>query len=187
MHRRVEERFQVRSTAKFIHTGDPERELPASILDISASGLLLLVRDALPLGTQIVVVTEHHLILAEVRNSDARGTGFAVGTRRLKTWEIAELSPDFTLLRNMQLLLASDRPGVAVEEVPLEPALSEPMQAELIQSEPPQSEPVRHREPASPEPLQAFLRPAAPLLPKPPAPTARQFSSIGLSASLANR
>jgi len=172
MHRRVEERFQVRSSAKIIRAEEPERELPASILDISASGLLLLVGEPLPFGAKIVVVTEHHLILAEVRNSDARGTRFAVGTQRLQTLETAELSPEATTRQNIQTLLDRDRPSVVTEEV---------------LAEPPRNELDRHPEPASPEPLQAFLRPAILVFPKPPAPTARQFSSIGLSASLAER
>lgn len=105
MNRRTEARFQVHSTAQLILLNDPERELKVSLTDVSGGGFQLLVDEVLQSGTKIVVETDAHMILAEVRHSRRRGERYAVGAQRVHTLPKFDLPDDASRLEKVQLLI----------------------------------------------------------------------------------
>jgi hypothetical protein len=83
MERRGEPRFYVGSKARILLPDNPQREIPAHVINVSASGLRVMISQELSLGQRIVVDLPHHVVAAEVCNRDAAGEKFAVGVRRL--------------------------------------------------------------------------------------------------------
>ena len=67
MERRAEPRFHVGSKARMFLPADP-RELTAHVINVSGSGLRVLISENLALGQHIVLDLEHHLVAAEACN-----------------------------------------------------------------------------------------------------------------------
>ncbi|HEV8146103.1 MAG TPA: PilZ domain-containing protein, partial [Bryobacteraceae bacterium] len=82
MERRAEPRFHVGSKARMFLPED-SRELTAHVINVSGSGLRVLISENLALGQHIVLDLEHHLVAAEACNCEETGGKFAVGLRRL--------------------------------------------------------------------------------------------------------
>ncbi|HTW67186.1 MAG TPA: RodZ domain-containing protein [Bryobacteraceae bacterium] len=83
MDRRKEARFQVYAPAKVAPLDEPDREIDAQVIDISGLGLRLITDVELPQDQIIVVETDQHLILADVRNCEPRGAKFGIGAERI--------------------------------------------------------------------------------------------------------
>jgi hypothetical protein len=81
--RRKEPRFQVYAWAKVSPLDTPERVTEGHVVDISGIGLRLITDVAFEADQMIVVETDQHLILADVRNCNARGNRFSVGAERV--------------------------------------------------------------------------------------------------------
>ncbi len=85
MDRRNELRFQIYTSAKIALFEEPEREMDAQMVDVSASGVRFHT-DAELLEDQIITIeTDQHFVLADVRNCKARGIRFGVGAERVHT------------------------------------------------------------------------------------------------------
>jgi len=83
MDRRKEPRFQVYAQAKISPVDEPDLESDGQVIDISGLGLRLVADLEFREDDIIVVETEQHLILADVRNCMARGARFGVGAERI--------------------------------------------------------------------------------------------------------
>ena len=83
MDRRKEPRFQVYAAAKVSPVDEPDRETDGQVIDISGLGVRLVADQEFLEDDIIVVETEQHLILADVRNCMARGTRFGIGAERI--------------------------------------------------------------------------------------------------------
>jgi len=105
MDRRKEQRFQVYSAARMILVDHPEREMECLLTDISARGLRLIADDNLPSDSIIVVEAENHLVLCDIRNSQARGQRFALGAEKIHTMSKMDIAPDATMADKTQALI----------------------------------------------------------------------------------
>ncbi len=83
MDRRKEPRFQVYAQAKISSIDEPDRETDGQVIDISGFGVRLVADLEFHEDDIIVVETEQHLILADVRNCMPRGTRFGIGAERI--------------------------------------------------------------------------------------------------------
>src|ERR1700733_15306517 len=106
MNRRTEARFQVYSRAQLILLDQPERELNVSLTDMSGTGFQMLADEALPAGKQVVVETDAHLILAEVRHSRRRGERYAVAAQRVHTLPKPALPDQASRVEKVQILIS---------------------------------------------------------------------------------
>src|SRR5215470_18986160 len=105
MERRSEPRFQVHSPAKLTPLGRPEREIDCVLADISATGMKLVVDESLSVGARLCVEFQSHLVLVEVRHSQARGSKFIVGVERIHTYPKFALSLTATKSETMRALI----------------------------------------------------------------------------------
>jgi hypothetical protein len=105
MNRRTEARFQVYSRATLIRLKDPAREQNVSLTDVSGAGFQVLADEELPAGDMIVLETDAHLILAEVRHSRGRGERFAIGAQRVQTLSKLDLPDDTGRVQRIQILI----------------------------------------------------------------------------------
>jgi|HubBroStandDraft_6_1064221.scaffolds.fasta_scaffold1164233_1 hypothetical protein len=105
MNRRTEARFQVYSRAQLILLDQPERELNVSLTDMSGTGFQMLADEAVPAGKKVVVETDAHLILAEVRHSRRRGERYAVGAQRVHTLPKLDLPDQASRVEKIQILI----------------------------------------------------------------------------------
>jgi hypothetical protein len=83
MHTRSEPRFHVQSAVKVAAVDQPEEVSAAVLLDVSGSGMKIISDHDWPVGSRLVVEMENHLVLARVRNSQARGPKFSLGAETL--------------------------------------------------------------------------------------------------------
>ena len=83
MDGRREPRFQIYAPAKLTLIDSPEKELDCLLLDVSATGLKFVVNEDLPPDEIVALEVENHLVLADVRYSQARGEKFAIGAERI--------------------------------------------------------------------------------------------------------
>ena len=83
MHTRSEPRFHVQSAVKVAAVDQPEEVSAAVLLDVSGSGMKIISDHDWPVGARLVVEMENHLVLARVRNSQARGPKFSLGAETL--------------------------------------------------------------------------------------------------------
>ncbi len=83
----------------------PEREMECLLTDISARGLRLIADESLPSDSIVVVEAENHLVLCDVRNSQARGPRFALGAEKIHTMSKMELAPDANMADKTQALI----------------------------------------------------------------------------------
>jgi hypothetical protein len=133
MNRRTEARFQVYSRATLIRLKDPAREQNVSLTDVSGAGFQVLADEELPAGDMIVLETDAHLILAEVRHSRGRGERFAVGAQRVQTLSKLDLPDDTGRVQRIQILINDYQERMGKEsEIPthaMEPEMVEPARA----------------------------------------------------------
>lgn len=160
MDRRNELRFQIYTSAKIALFEEPEREMDAQMVDVSASGVRFHT-DAELLEDQIITIeTEQHLILADVRNCTARGIRFGVGAERVHSTAKFSLPRTASKAERNQALAADYHRRLKEElEKPVVPAAQRPNGA-AARLTPPQ------------EPLDAGVQPtsdavAAPVSPNP--------------------
>src|ERR1700740_2608211 len=83
MDRRKEPRFQVYAQAKVSPLDEPDLETDGQVIDISGLGMRLVADQEFQEDDIIVVDTDQHLILADVRNCMARGARFGIGAERI--------------------------------------------------------------------------------------------------------
>jgi hypothetical protein len=83
MDGRREPRFQIYASGKLTLVDNPERELECLLLDISAAGMKFVLDEALPVDEVVALEVEEHLVLADVRYSEARGDKFTIGAERI--------------------------------------------------------------------------------------------------------
>jgi hypothetical protein len=83
MDRRKEPRFQVYAQAKISPVDEPDQETDGQVIDISGLGMRLVAGVEFREDDIIVVETEQHLILADVRNCMPRGARFGIGAERI--------------------------------------------------------------------------------------------------------
>jgi len=83
MDRRKEPRFQVYAQAKISPVDEPDRETDGQVIDISGLGMRLVADLEFAEDDIIVVDTDQHLILADVRNCMPRGARFGIGAERI--------------------------------------------------------------------------------------------------------
>ena len=83
MNRRNELRFQIYTNAKVSPFDEPERDIEAQMVDVSASGIRFIADVEFPEDQIVTVETDQHLILADIRNCRARGIRFGVGAERV--------------------------------------------------------------------------------------------------------
>ena len=94
MDGRREPRFQIYAPAKLTLLDSPERELECLLLDISATGLKLVMDESLPVDELVALEVEDHLVLADVRYSQPRGEKFAIGAERIHAVDKTALPQD---------------------------------------------------------------------------------------------
>jgi len=83
MELRAEPRFNVNASAKVIPFDARQDEIPSSLLNISATGIRVLVDRAFAPGQILLIELEDHLVMAEARYCECRGDKYAVGLRRV--------------------------------------------------------------------------------------------------------
>src|SRR5712671_1014981 len=84
MERRTEPRFNVASNACIYLPDDPTRAIPCFLTNVSAGGVRVWVNQGLPFGQPVVIDLEHHLVAAEMRNSQQVGEKFEIGLQRMR-------------------------------------------------------------------------------------------------------
>jgi hypothetical protein len=125
MDRRKEARFQVYAPAKVALLDDPETEWNGQVIDISGLGLRLVADVEFHQDQIITVETDQHLILADVRNCEPRGSRFAVGAERVHSSAKVSLSTSASKAeRNHELVeeyhrrLLEELPGAPDQAAP---------------------------------------------------------------------
>ncbi len=83
MDGRREPRFQIYAPGKLTVVDNPERELECLLLDISATGMKVVMDEGLPVDEVVALEVEDHLVLADVRYSEPRGDKFTIGAERI--------------------------------------------------------------------------------------------------------
>jgi hypothetical protein len=191
MDRRNESRFQVYAPAKVFPLNDPEGETVGQIIDISGLGLRLIANAEFHQDQIIIIETDQHLILANVRNCEVRGTRFGIGAERIHS--VAKLSlprPPSTPQSNQALVEDYRRRLLNDELAELELSQAKPAQ---LQAERPEAKLVvepqaRNAASETPpalkivSPVQAVDNtgdlPEAPFLPELPSPQDRPASPL---------
>ncbi|MBZ5636568.1 MAG: PilZ domain-containing protein [Acidobacteriia bacterium] len=105
MNRRGEPRFQVNAPAKLTPLDDPERELDCILVDISGSGMKLVLSEELVEGQMISVEVGQHMVLADVRHCTARGSKFAIGVEKVHVMLLGSEERNGAKATQIQLLL----------------------------------------------------------------------------------
>jgi RodZ C-terminal domain len=105
MDRRREARFQVYAAAKVAPLDEPDRETEGQVVDISGFGLRLITTVEFHEDDIIVIETDQHLILADVRNCEMRGNRFGVGAERIHSAVKPLVSPTSSLVERNQALV----------------------------------------------------------------------------------
>ena len=109
MDGRREPRFQIYAPAKLTLVDSPERELECLLLDISPTGLKFVAGESLYVDEIVALEVEDHLILADVRHSQARGDKFEIGAERIHGLEKAALPRDKTKPQQIRLVVEDYR------------------------------------------------------------------------------
>jgi len=117
MDRRKEARFQVYAPAKVALLDDPETEWNGQVIDISGLGLRLVAEVELHQDQIITIETDQHLILADVRNCEPRGSRFGVGAERVHSASKLSL-PETASKAERNHLLVEDYHRRLLEELP---------------------------------------------------------------------
>jgi hypothetical protein len=112
MHSRREPRFNVQSAVKVAAIDQPAEVSAAVLLDVSGSGIKIISDRDWPVGSRLVVEMENHVVLACVRNGDARGSRFSLGAEKLHSILKLALPPDAPRAEWHRILLAeAERAG----------------------------------------------------------------------------
>ena len=137
---RREPRFQIYAPAKLTLLDNPERELECLLLDISATGLKLVIDESLPADEVVALVVEDHLVLADVRYSQPRGEKFVIGAERIHAVDKTALPQDKPLADQIRFVVddyrARIRLAIAGERAPVkkEPELPIPHRDQLVEA-----------------------------------------------------
>lgn len=105
MNRRLETRFQVYAPAKVALLDDPDQESEGQVLDVSGAGLRLVADRELPEDQIIIIETDQHLILADVRSCLPRGSRFGIGAERIHSAAKLSLPPTSSRAERNQVLI----------------------------------------------------------------------------------
>ena len=105
MDRRFEPRFQVNSPGKVTELSNPEREFDCVLVDISATGMKLVSNESFSVDSQLLVEFASHLVLANVRHSQPRGSKFIVGVERVHALPKLALPLSATRSEKIQALI----------------------------------------------------------------------------------
>jgi hypothetical protein len=212
MERRATPRFYVGSKARILLPDDPKREIPAQVINVSGTGLRVLISEDLSLKQPVVLDLPDHLVASEVCNRDEAGKKFAVGLQRLH--EVSKLDSTGSageqirgLMLHMGWLTAPEPARLetrkAAEPAAIElPVIVEPAAAAIEGPKALQPEPaaielgestglaaVAMELPKAAEPKPAVIEwqvvePAAPAIEFPKAP-ASEPAAIGMQAAVA--
>jgi hypothetical protein len=105
MDSRSEPRIQIYARGKLTLLDHPERQLESLLLDVSATGMKFVVNESLPVDEIIGIEVEDHLVLADVRYSEARGDKFTVGAERIHAVEKGALPQDKTSVEQIRFVV----------------------------------------------------------------------------------
>jgi hypothetical protein len=167
MNRRRETRFQVYSRAQLILLDQTKRELNVSLTDMSGEGFQVLADEAVPAGTTVVVETDAHLILAEVRHSRRRGERYAIGAQRVHTLPKLDLPDEAGRIEKVQFLLKDHQAKLGKEPAIPTPAIAAPViEPETKVDDEVQPDPVDIFEPQPSAVFHALPRATKPFVPK---------------------
>jgi hypothetical protein len=109
MDARREPRFSIYGPVKVTLLTKPDRVLECVLLDISATGLKLIVPENVATDEILSIEAEEHLALAEVRYSLPRGDKFTVGCERIHVLNKATLPEDTAQSDQLRLLVEDYR------------------------------------------------------------------------------
>ncbi|MSV36184.1 MAG: PilZ domain-containing protein [Bryobacterales bacterium] len=187
MNRRSELRFQIYTSARITLFDEPEREIEAQMVDVSASGIRFITDVEFPEDQIVIVETDQYLILADIRNCKARGIRFGVGAERVHSTAKFGLPRSSSKTERNQALIADYHRRLQEElEKPVVPGTSRAPGAAARfapEAEPPKVDagPVA-LEPASGE-SSAPVDAAFPVIAPPPAWKWRTMAFVALSAA----
>jgi hypothetical protein len=137
MEKRAEPRFAVASRVVLVPLNKPNLEIEGNIRDVSAGGIRIQTSLRLESGQEVLIETEHHLVLGEVRHTGMTGVGYLLGVQRLK--EISKLDVPESASRAEQIRMLKNG-GAAPAEPP--PASLFPLPPAAATSEQPVQAPA---------------------------------------------
>jgi Domain of unknown function (DUF4115)/PilZ domain len=175
--RRAETRFAISSKVQVTLLSSLDRQIECRMIDISATGMRFIANEALPHNEVVAVDFEDHLAVATVRNCQAYGDKYSVGTSRIHSLPKDQLPAGQPKYQQIRALL--EEKGWSVEIEALDPAqlqrVQEPplpsLEPEMGFVESPEPEPVAETPLPIPIPIPTPSAPveAAESLPSPPA------------------
>jgi hypothetical protein len=192
--RRAETRFSISSQVKVTLLSSLDRQIDCRMIDISGTGMRFIASEALLNDEVVAVDFEDHLAVATVRNCQAYGDKYSIGTSRIHSLPKDQLPAGQPKYQQIRALL--EEKGWSVEIETLDPAqlqrVPEPVAAATPISLAPETELPAVAEPVTPseiEPEPAAEAPPLPIpSPPPPAsvPSARPWRGrIVIAAGLA--
>jgi hypothetical protein len=81
--RRAETRFSISSQVQVTLLSSLDRQIECRMIDLSATGMRFIANEALPNDEVVAVDFEDHLAVATVRNCQAYGDKYSIGTSRI--------------------------------------------------------------------------------------------------------
>jgi hypothetical protein len=141
--RRAETRFSISSQVKVTLLSSLDRQIECRMIDISATGMRFIASEALLNDEVVAVDFEDHLAVATVRNCQAYGDKYSIGTSRIHSLPKDQLPAGQPKYQQIRALL--EEKGWSVEIDTLDPA--------QLQRVP---EPVAAATPVSPAPETEF-------------------------------
>lgn len=173
MDRRAETRFAISSKVKVTLLSSLDRQIECRMIDISATGMRFIANEPLPNDEVVAVDFEDHLAVATVRNCQAYGDKFSIGTSRIHSLPKDQLPAGQPKYQQIRALL--EEKGWSVEIEAIDPAQLQRVQEPPPPSPEPEIEAVESAEPQleskpEPEPVaeDPFLSLAPPPQPIPP-------------------
>jgi hypothetical protein len=146
--RRAETRFSISSKVTVTLLSSLDRQIECRMIDISATGMRFIASEALPNDEVVAVDFEDHLAVAAVRNCQAYGDKYSIGTSRIHSLPKDQLPAGQPKYQQIRALL--EEKGWSVEIESIDPAQLQKVQ-EPIAPQPiapsPIAEPVKFREP----------------------------------------
>lgn len=109
MDGRREPRFQIYASAKMTLVDKPEHEVDCLLLEISATGLKFVADESLLVDEIVALEVEDHLVLADVRYSQARGEKYAIGAERIHAVQKSALPDDKTKSEQIRFVVEDYR------------------------------------------------------------------------------
>ena len=136
MDGRREPRFQIYAPGKLTLVDNPERELNCLLLDVSATGMKVVMDEGLPVDEVVALEVEDHLVLADIRYSEPRGDKFTIGAERIHAVDKDVLPQEKTRAEQIRFLVEDYRRRIRLA-IAGEPAQVKKQEPEL---------PVLHRD-----------------------------------------